>query len=796
LPVEDAVELVRKIAGALDYAHEQGIVHRDVKPSNVLLSSGEPLIADFGIALAVSQANDGRRTETGLSLGTPHYMSPEQAAGDRSLDPRSDIYALGCVLQELLTGEPPFSGANAQAVLARILTTRPTPVTSLRPTVPPHIESAIAKSLEKLPADRFKTAKDFRKALGDVDFRHTVVERTMGSTAVPTQTRIVREGVKTPIVAAIGGAALVVGLIGGVLTFGGGADPAEPASLTLDTRGWELDSFHPIRVSPDGRHFVTVGESADSSSEGSHILIRRIDESDFRSLVGPGELGFPTFSPDGTRVAFVDGDDDAIRVVPVAGGQPNTRFTSESGEPSELAWGDDDFIYYWNDDVARIPATGGAVEVLLEGAGWAYEPTPLPGGRAILVTDSRSDRSAIRLFELGADSSRILLPEASRATWVEAGYLVYAHPEGGLQAVPFDLDRLELTGSPTPVRDGISVRSNVAHYAVSRGGTLVYSEGRSQLGFGGSLSTLIERDLETGVETTIPLEPRVVRGVEYAPDGDQVAFGAGQPGETGTDNIQLYTYDLRLNLTPKPWTERGENSDPSWSPDGTRIAFVEYTGSYPRVLIRDVTSEAPARPAPTSGDDAPGFSPTWASDTTLVYNQRTDLWMTQVDEGAVPRSYLESEWFVTEAQVSPAGDRVVYTNRTQYDETEVIARSFPVTGEPSRISFGPGTDPRWHPDGGSILYFGPGESADGETVAQLSRAYVSADPVFRVDSTVVVIDDISLRDWDLHPDGTRIILARRADSDEEDPEDDEPETPERHIVVLNWFEEMHERLGN
>src|SRR5215218_9691094 len=128
LPVADAVRIAREVASALDYAHRQNVIHRDIKPENILLHDGQALVADFGIALAVQSASGARMTQTGLSLGTPQYMSPEQAMGDRALDARADVYALGAVAYEMLTGEPPFTGATAQSIMAKVLTERPAPV--------------------------------------------------------------------------------------------------------------------------------------------------------------------------------------------------------------------------------------------------------------------------------------------------------------------------------------------------------------------------------------------------------------------------------------------------------------------------------------------------------------------------------------------------------------------------------------------------------------------------------------------------------------------------------------------
>ena len=167
LPVDDSLRLAKEIGSALDYAHRHGVIHRDIKPENILLHDGAALVADFGIALAVSQAGGNRMTETGLSLGTPGYMSPEQATGERGLDARSDVYSLGCLLYEMLAGEPPHTGPSVQAVIAAVVTKEPERLAARRPSVPANVDAAVHKALAKLPADRFASADAFVRALSE-----------------------------------------------------------------------------------------------------------------------------------------------------------------------------------------------------------------------------------------------------------------------------------------------------------------------------------------------------------------------------------------------------------------------------------------------------------------------------------------------------------------------------------------------------------------------------------------------------------------------------------------------------
>ncbi len=191
LPIPDAVRIAREVASALDYAHRQSVIHRDIKPENILLHDGSALVADFGIALAVQSAGGQRMTQTGLSLGTPQYMSPEQAMGERSIDARSDIYALGAVTYEMLVGDAPFMGSSVQAIVAKVLSEKPTPLHTLRDTGPEQIETAVLIALAKLPADRFASAAEFASALGASPTASTL-SGARRATAPSTTTRLLR----------------------------------------------------------------------------------------------------------------------------------------------------------------------------------------------------------------------------------------------------------------------------------------------------------------------------------------------------------------------------------------------------------------------------------------------------------------------------------------------------------------------------------------------------------------------------------------------------------------------------
>ena len=388
LSVEDSLAITQKVAGALDYAHGNGVVHRDIKPGNILLNiQGEPLVADFGIALAVAQAGGGRITETGLSLGTPHYMSPEQATGDRDVDPRSDIYALGCVLYEMLAGQPPFEASSAQAVLFKILTADAPSITSERRTVPPNVGHALARALEKLPADRFPSAAQFATALADESFTYQARARTSVAASTPEPVAVHAPVAWNRLTVTMTGTTALFALAFGWLLL----RPEPPAPIArFELPFGEDRGLVPgvggveFALSPDGSRIVYQGISPDG---GHQLWQRALNALEPNPIPGTEGAISPVLSPDGLSVTF-GGPGRSKKTVSLGGGPPFTVVAGNGGDLHTVSWGSDGMIYLGREGVIyRVSATGGepeAVTLPADGEGHRY-PDALPDERGLLL---------------------------------------------------------------------------------------------------------------------------------------------------------------------------------------------------------------------------------------------------------------------------------------------------------------------------------------------------------------------------------------------------------------------------
>jgi len=794
LGVDDSVAITQKVANALDYAHGHGVVHRDIKPGNILLSEqGEPLIADFGIALAVAQAGAGRITETGLSLGTPHYMSPEQATGDATWTPRSDVYALGCVLYEMLAGQPPFSASSAQAVLVKILTVDAPSITSERRTVPPNVGAALAKSLEKLPADRFKSAAEFATALTDPSFTYEARARTSVQTPAPepvaTQAPAMMPGPwKRLAVAFATTTALLAALAAWALLRPAPQLPVTLTSIDLGERSFLIQGE--ILVSPDGSRFALSGLQAPEP-----IYWRNADEEDFRPIPETENVIFASFSPDGESLVFSAVGGASIRRVALSGGAPQTLTELPVTVVGGLHWGDDGnivFSHAFGLGLYRIPDTGGDPEPLLDPNTPVRNPRLLPGGRAVIFTDASTLSTLI--LDLETDSVRVLRAGAIDAMYVETGHLLYTDVSGTLWAVALDARQGEVVGEPVTLFDGVSKPAPpFARFTVSQNGTLVYSAGVAGGAGGIGAQRLAIVDLEDGTEDTLVLSERHFGDLKWSPDGGSVVYESIPQGES---EAQIFTYDVEVEATPRQLTFEGNNISPVFSPDGNRVVFSSMREGTDEedLFVKRLDDDTPAELLIT----LPGLQRPhqWPSDTLIVFGwgpPPVDLWMLDLSDPGNPRTevYLEQEADLREPVVSPDGTLAAYSS-DEMGTREIYVRSFPDPGERTRVSEGGGYFPRWSPDGNTVYYWALRSGGGGSTTFIAARLQREPTPmVLSTDS--LFTGDYNVLASDLHPAGNQVIVGR---VNLAFLQEDAASEPERFVVVVNWFTELRERVPN
>jgi serine/threonine-protein kinase len=460
LGIEDAVRITTEMADALDHAHRHQIVHRDIKPENILLQDGRALVADFGIALAVSAASGGRTTETGLSLGTPHYMSPEQATAEKDLTHRSDIYSLGCVLYEMLTGEPPHTGTSAPQIMGKIITDEVRPVTDLRKTVPPNVAAATAAALEKVPADRFETAGAFAAALADPGFTTPAFGVPSGAVE-PARWR--RLAVGLGVVAVV---AAVVGLWGWLRP--GVREVDRPvAEFYLDPPDPAMVFGAQLALSPDGRRLVAEVET----DEGWMLYQRMLDERDWRVIPGTEGASGPFFSPDGESLGYLSGPEGAIKRVPVEGGSAQT--IARASWIAGASWGPDDTVVFTSGTgLFRVPADGGVPERLTSPDTALREidhrfPHHLDG--EVVLFTALTNRLETFVAGLSLESGRIeRLASGMTPLSDAAGRVVYVTPDGSIVARRFNPHTLAFEGPTTPMAEGVAIwLQSLAKQAIS-----------------------------------------------------------------------------------------------------------------------------------------------------------------------------------------------------------------------------------------------------------------------------------------------------------------------------------------
>jgi serine/threonine-protein kinase len=751
LPVEEAVRIAREVADALEYAHQHGIVHRDIKPENILLHGGHAMVADFGIALAASRSEGGTRmTETGMSLGTPHYMSPEQSMGEREITPKADIYALGCVLYEMLTAEPPFTGATAQAIIARVMTEEPRSLTLQRKTIPPHIEAAVHTALQKLPADRFASAAEFAAALGNAAYASA--SGSAERIAPARGGRGLRGLLRSP-----GLAAAVSGLVLGALGLGAGwmtwrPRPAAfpPAvlryAMTLpDSVGYQEADGSSISYAPGGSAFAYLSRAG--------LLLRSADRVEPVPVTGGRKGTQPFFSPDGQWLGFLE--DGQLKKVPLAGGAPVTIIDSVVGY--NFDWGADDTIRYHTAPPGRpnervlmaIPARGGAPRVLARPDSASGErfrtPTLLPDRRTVLFTAWTGATGRLAALDLRTGAITRFDQTGSSPRWVDQGYVVLGNPDGTLIALPFDARRVRPTGAPVTIArdlfqpDGIGTRA-----AVSRSGSIIYVQSgaitQRQL-------TLLSR---SGQVTATLGEPRAFAGPRFSPDGSRIAVDITDEGGGGSD---VWVLDVAQRAWSRLTTDRISNR-PVWTPDGRRLVYSSNADLW------WIAADGSGRPESLLVANGSRYAGSVTPDgRTVVFQEsggdRNGIRSLAFDSAPAAQVVIPASFNESAPALSPDGRWLAY----QSDEAgrmEVYVRPFPQPGPRVPVSVQGGTEPAWSRDGRE-LYYRTGDS--------LMAASVSLSPAFIVTGRRRLFNGAFLgggffREYDVAPDAQHFVMIR------------------------------------
>jgi len=739
----------------LVYAHEQGVIHRDIKPENILMYQGEALVADFGIALAVSAAGGTRLTDTGLSLGTPEYMSPEQATGERELDARSDVYSLGAITYEMLVGEPPHTGNSVQAIIAKVVSAEAQPVSRVRHTVPSNVDAAVMCALAKVPADRFGNGVEFAEALTNPSFSLSM----SGATTIGARPVRLSTAQRFRWGAAITAATIAVAVLGFIV---GRSGTDVPEHMTRTER-WTMSL---AEDAPFGRGGLSVARALALSRDGRKLVYRtacgdviclrlqRTNEYGSTEISGTEGGYSPFFSPDGEWIGFFT--TDGLHKVRIAGGTPvelSRRRTAVGAH-----WSDDGSIIFADNDgyvVRQVDSEGGEPRELWERQGGRSSwPVALPGGDVLV-----HGGAGIVAVDLVKGEEHILAAEGTGPQFVPPDWLLFAR---GTRLFVGRLANNGLSFRDGPVEIGQDVMAigafSAAHFAVAPG-LLVYARGSA-----GESRRLVWVD-RSGNESELPFEAEEFGQFDISPDGTQLA--------TSVDGA-VWLYDLRRGTRSRLTAAARYSRYPKWSPDGSWIAAQfhrddRWVLGRVRLEVRDsidVFWEEPLLPSSFSPDGGllAGSVPTSGGD--------RDVWIIDPDDPERSMRLLDSPAVEWGPQFSPDGRWLAYSSN-ESESFQIYVAPYPLTGMKWPVSIDGGNEPLWSPDGREI-YFQGGDGASYMT------APVQTAPEFEVGTPTLLFQgnyqNLLGRSYTLSRDGQRFLVV--------EPE----ETVERsHLrVVFNW----------
>ena len=785
LPVDEALEIARQIADALEAAHEKGIVHRDLKPANVKITpQGRVKVLDFGLAKAASGDSSSpdashsptltaAATQAGVVIGTAAYMSPEQARG-RAVDKRGDIWAFGAVLFEMLTGRKAFEGETVSDTLAAILMRDPD-WSSLPEGTPASVRRVLRRCLDRNPKTRFHDVADARFEMDE-----TIESSAPSAAPVAAGSRRRGSGLAW-IVAAVIAVAGAAGWWRALSAPRAAPSPRTAFAVSIPAAdSFASDDTPVLAMSRDGRRLVYAAERAGARQ----LFLRTLGELETRPLDGTTGARGPFFSPDGEWIGFF-AEGGKLKKVPVSGGPAQTILEGITAQRGGT-WADDDSIILTADYAAglsRVSARGGRLEPLTKvdaakGDRTHRWPEALPGGDAVLFTIGSTksvgnyDDAKIALLDRKTGVVRELLQGGSMARFCPPNHLLYVRSRAVL-AVPFDVKRRQITGEPFPISEKIAgdPSSGIGYFAVSGGGSLAYFPGATE-----SVENRLVVTDRKGAATELPLPPREYRFPRFSPDGSKIAFSIGSG--RGVDD-EVWVYQLGGGALTR-LTFNGGNFSPMWSSDGKRLVYVS---------ARAKNEGLYSRPADGSGTEQwvyGDFTARMPSDfsadgrTLLFTHPSNQLWVTRLNEAPSAADGSSGVSHMLESTgyggvFSPDGRYIAYSAAVGGAVSEVFVQSADESGAKWQLTTDGGWLPVWA--GNEIVYLKGGQVRAVEARTQ---------PVFQSSPPKTLFEGqfdlrtVPLRNYDVSRDGQRFVFVKGTS-----------ELTAREVdVVTNWSRDL------
>ena len=778
LPIADAVRIATEVSSALDYAHRHGVIHRDIKPENILLHEGQALVADFGIALAASKAGGTRMTETGMSLGTPTYMSPEQAMGEREITARSDVYALGCVTYEMLLGEPPFTGPTAQAIVAKLLTEKPARLVPRRDRVPAEVEDAVLTALEKLPADRWGSAKEFADALtGTVARRH----------AAPAAAAAARR-YRRVMLPATAGIAIVATAFAVYFARQSGHQPATGGvsrfqiSLPNLRAGQLRYTGNPFVLSSDGRHLAYVGSSA---TGGPQLWVRDRGDLTPRPLAGTDGADGPFFSPDGRWIGY--SSQGRLYKVPTTGGAPIALADSATITLPGGAWLPTGQILFVGTGfgLMRVAASGGPAELLLPGtANGNFFPTPLPRPDALLLTQCTNNCARMTLVAVNLKTHALdtLSANTARAWYLPTGDLVLARQDGSLYGARFDVATLKTGGGAVPLLSGVQLEQGVVpEVSIADDGTMLYLPADPR---GGDVR-VVRVDRQGRPVVLDPDWRANINTLALSGDGRRLAVSIAAEGRT-----DLWVKQLDAGPLTRLTFSGTLNYRAAWEPGGRSLTYTSDQDAQSHLYrIRADGSGKPERimPEDTAQIDESLWSPDgrWLVYRAGVVDGTRSIFARRLGADTARLTIAARAFDEYMPTLSPDGRWIAYVS-VESGHEEVYVRPFPDVGRARwQVSTAGGAQPLWAHSGRELFYV-----AATDTLVAVD---VTGAPDFAAGTRRALFSTRSFLIQPFHqglavtPDDRAFIMLQRAVATGSQAAD--------LTVILNWFSEVRTKLA-